>query len=92
MAWTFEFDPAAEKSLRKLDSQIAKRLLRFLYERVIALDDPRQLGAALQGPELGKYWKYRVGDYRIICRFVDQRMVVLVLHIGHRREVYRRGD
>jgi mRNA interferase RelE/StbE len=89
MAWTFEFDPAADKSLKKLDPQVAKRILRFLLERVGPLDDPRQLGAALQGPELGKYWKYRVGDLRVICRFIDRRVVVVVLHIGHRREVYR---
>jgi mRNA interferase RelE/StbE len=89
MAWIFEFDPAAQKSLKKLDPQIAKRILHFLRERVGRLDDPRQLGAALQGPELGKYWKYRVGDYRVICRFINQRVVVVVLHIGHRREVYR---
>lgn len=89
MAWTFEFDPAAEKSLAKLDPQIARRILRFLHERVVTLDDPRQLGAALQGPELGKYWKYRVGDYRLICRLVDQRLVVIVLRVAHRRESYR---
>jgi mRNA interferase RelE/StbE len=89
MAWTFEFDPAAEKSLKKLDPQIANRIMRFLHERVITLDDPRQLGAALQGPELGKYWKYRVGDFRIVCRLLDHKLVVLVLLVGHRREVYR---
>lgn len=89
MAWTIEFDPAADKSLQRIDRQIARRILRFLNERVAPLDDPRQLGAPLQGPELGKYWKYRVGDYRIVCRIVDDKILILVLRIDHRREVYR---
>lgn len=53
------------------------------------LDDPRGIGEALHGPELGSFWKYRVGDYRLICHIQDQRIAVLVLRIGHRRDVYR---
>lgn len=89
MAWTIEFDPAAAKELRKLDPVAARRITAFLRERLAPLDDPRSLGEALRGQALGEYWKYRLGDYRVITRLVDQRLVVMVVRIGHRREVYR---
>jgi mRNA interferase RelE/StbE len=89
MAWKIEFDPAALKELSKLDKPVEQRILRFLRERVARLDDPRQIGASLEGA-LSGLWKYRVGDYRIICSLEDARLVVLVLRIGHRREVYKR--
>lgn len=66
-----------------------KRIITFLETRIATLEDPRQTGKALQGSTLGKLWRYRVGDYRIICELQDQRLVVLVVEIGHRREVYR---
>lgn len=87
MAWSIEFDAAAKKELAKLDRPVAKRILAFLKERV--KEDPRSLGAALRGPKLGEFWKYRVGDYRVICRIEDGRLCVLVVKIGNRREVYR---
>jgi len=89
MAWKIEFDPAALKELKKLDKSVEKRILKFLRERVEKLDDPRQVGARLQGALCGM-WKYRVGDYRLICSLENDRLVVLVLRIGHRREVYKR--
>lgn len=89
MAWQIEFAPAAAKELNKLDGQVARRILTFLHERVAALDDPRGVGEALKGSELGEFWKYRVGDWRIVCHLEDQRVLVTVLRIGHRREVYR---
>jgi mRNA interferase RelE/StbE len=89
MAWKIEFDPAALKELSKLDKPVAERILKFLRERVARLDDPRQIGASLQGT-LSGLWKYRVGDYRLICSLEDDRFVVLVLRIGHRREVHER--
>ena len=89
MAWKVELDPAAERELGKIDPQHARRILAFLHERVATLDDPRSIGEALKGSRLGIYWKYRVGDYRIICRIEEERVVVLVLAIGHRREIYK---
>ncbi|RIH88178.1 Toxin RelG [Calidithermus terrae] len=89
MGYRIEFDPRAEKELAKLDREVARRILRFLRERVATLDDPRGIGEALHGPELGRFWKYRVGDYRLICHIQDQIIAVLVLRIGHRRDVYR---
>ncbi len=89
MVWQIEFDPAAKKELSKLDPQIAKRILQFLKERVAAQSDPRKLGQALKGSELGEFWKYRVGSYRIIAAILDNRICILVLRIGNRKEVYK---
>ena len=90
MAWTVEIDAGAKKDLAKLDRQIARRIVRFLRGRVAKLEDPRSIGKALHGSELGEFWKYRVGDYRLICSIEDERLVVLVLRIGHPREIYSR--
>lgn len=90
MAWQIEFDPDALKELRKLDKPIQIRLLGFLRQRIGPLADPRSVGEALSGDTLGRYWKYRVGDWRIVCDIQDHRIIVRVLRIGHRREVYRR--
>ena len=89
MAWRIEFDPAAAKELRKLDRPVQQRLLGFLRLRVAPLDDPRTIGEALAGERLGAFWKYRVGDWRLICDIQDERIVVRVLRLGHSREVYR---
>jgi len=89
MAWRIEFSPLARKGLRDLDPQIAKRILRFLSERVLREEDPRTIGEALKGSKLGEFWKYRVGSYRIICAIEDGELLVLVIRIGNRREIYR---
>ncbi|MBA1159413.1 type II toxin-antitoxin system RelE family toxin [Microvirga mediterraneensis] len=89
MAWRIEFDPAAERELSKLDPQVARRILKFLRERVATLDDPRSIGEALRGSRLGEFWKYRVGDYRIISHIEDAAVRILVVKIGNRRDVYR---
>ena len=89
MAWTVELSETADRELAKLDPQQRKRILKFLWGRVAALDDPRSIGEALHGSRLGEFWRYRVGDYRLICRIEDDRLIVLVLRVGHRREIYR---
>jgi mRNA interferase RelE/StbE len=89
MAWKVELDRDAERDLDKLDPQIARRILKFLYERVAKLEDPRSIGEALKGSKLGEFWKYRVGDYRIISSIEDAAVRVLVVEIGNRREIYR---
>ena len=89
MAWRIEFSPLAEKALAKLDRQSAQLILRFLNERVALLDDPRQIGEALKGSTLGAFWKYRVGDYRIIAHIDDGAVRILIVNLGNRREVYR---
>lgn len=90
MAWRIELDPAAARELDKLDPLAARRILRFLSERVAPSSDPRRLGEALKGSKLGEFWKYRVGDYRIIARIEDRLLLILVMRIGDRREIYRR--
>ncbi|HXZ39772.1 MAG TPA: type II toxin-antitoxin system RelE/ParE family toxin [Terriglobales bacterium] len=87
--WTIEFDPAAQRELDKLDKPVARRISKFLYDRIAKLDDPRKIGERLQGT-LSEFWKYRVGDYRLICSLEHGHLVVLVLRIGHRREIYKR--
>ncbi|MBZ0131971.1 MAG: type II toxin-antitoxin system RelE/ParE family toxin [Rhodocyclaceae bacterium] len=89
MAYEIEFDPEAVKDLKKLDRPVQQRIVAFLRERVATLDNPRLIGEALAGARLGNYWKYRVGDWRIICDIQDRRIVVRVLRVGNRREVYR---
>ena len=89
MAWLIKIDDEAQKDLAKLDKQIAKRITTFLRERVAVLDDPRSIGEALKGSRLGDFWKYRVGDYRIISNIEDGALRILVVKIGNRREVYR---
>ncbi len=89
MAWKVELDPAAERELGKLDPQIARRIINFLFERVSKLEDPRSIGQALQGSKFGEFWKYRVGDWRAVCKIEDERVSVLVFRIRHRSKVYR---
>lgn len=89
MVWTINYTESARKQLRKLDKQTARRILDFMDERIAAQEDPRNTGKALTGPMLGAYWRYRIGDYRIICDIQDGALCVLVIEIGNRREVYR---
>ncbi|MBB2694632.1 UNVERIFIED_ORG: mRNA interferase RelE/StbE [Rhizobium esperanzae] len=89
MAWSIEFHRAAERELEKLGHEAARRILRFLNDRVARLDDPRSIGEALKGSELGDFWKYRVGDYRVIASIDDGAVRILVVRIGNRRDVYR---
>jgi mRNA interferase RelE/StbE len=89
LAWQIKFDDASRKDLAKLDKQIAKRIAAFLRERVAVLDDPRSIGEALKGSKLGEFWKYRVGDYRIISSIEDGSLCILVVQIGNRKGVYR---
>ena len=89
MAFDIEFDPDAAKELKKLDRPVQQRLVGFLKERVAPLDNPREIGEALAGATLGNYWKYRVGNWRIICDIQDKRIVVRVLRVVNRKEIYR---
>jgi mRNA interferase RelE/StbE len=90
LAWQIKFDESAQADLAKLDKPIAKRITKFMRERVGALVDPRSIGEALKGSDLGNFWKYRVGDYRIISDIQDEFVRVYVVKVGNRREVYRR--
>ena len=89
MAWRIEFETIADKELSKIDPQVRRRILRFLFDRVAFLEDPRSIGDALVGAEFGEYWKYRVGDYRIIANIDDKEIIITMVKIGNRKEVYR---
>ncbi len=88
MAWTIEYTSMAKQQLRKLDKQVARRIVDFMDQRVAAASNPRQSGKALKGP-LGGLWRYRVGDCRVICEIQDGILCVLVVRIGNRKDVYR---
>ena len=88
MAWTIVYALSARKSVEKIDSITRKRIRDFLEIRLAGLDDPRSLGHALTGP-YRESWRYRVGDYRIICEIEDRRFVILAVEIGHRRDIYK---
>ncbi|MEI7934876.1 MAG: type II toxin-antitoxin system RelE/ParE family toxin [Chlorobiaceae bacterium] len=86
MAWKIEITGEAEKELSRIDKPAAKRLIRYLRERVSV--EPRSLGKSLRG-DLSGLWRYRVGDYRVICELYDEKVSVLVIRIGHLKDVYR---
>jgi mRNA interferase RelE/StbE len=87
--WTIEFAESAATQLRKLDRPVARRIIAFLQERVSTAADPRSLGEALKGDVLGHYWKYRVGDHRLIAEIRDLEIRIVVVRLGHRSVVYR---
>jgi len=87
LAWKIEFACAFERQLVKLDKTVSKQILRYLTERGAARDNPREMGRALTGDLQGR-WRYRVGDHRVICEFLDDEMIVLALNVGHRKEIY----
>ena len=89
MDWTVEISDVAEKQLRKLDRQIQKRLLDWLDDRIEGCKNPKHFGEPLRGGMSG-LWRYRVGDFRIICEIQEHQLIVLVLTVGHRREIYLR--
>lgn len=88
MIWTIEYTRTAETQLRKLDKQNAKRILDYLDGKISPLENPRTRGKALSGP-LGELWRYRIGDYRVICQIQDNYMRILVIEAGHRKQIYK---
>jgi mRNA interferase RelE/StbE len=88
LAWTIKFTNTALKQLEKLDKPTAAQITRILEGRVAKSANPRAFGKALTG-ELKGYWRYRIGDYRVICELKDRELIILALAIGHRRDIYR---
>jgi len=86
--WHVRLSREAERNLDDFDPQVARRILKYLDERVATMDNPRKLGKALKGSEWGDCWRYRCGDYRIIVDIIDREIVVHVLRIGNRKNVY----
>ena len=90
MVWSVKFDPAASRELSKLDPKVARPIPTFLNERVALLDDPCSIGECLKGFRLREFWKYRVGDYRILATFEEQTRKIVIVRIAHRRNVHRK--
>ena len=89
MAWRIEVEAGAKKDIAGLDRPVAKRVLSFLREKLGTREDPRSLGQALHGKTYGEFWKYRVGDIRIIARVEDAELLILVVRVGHRKNIYK---
>ena len=85
--WVVEFKPKAFKELKNLDHKIQAQIFHFLDRLVEHHESPRSVGLPLQGKSKG-FWRYRVGDYRLVCAIEDHRLIVVVLGVGHRREIY----
>jgi len=88
LKWITEITPEAYKDLKKLDPKAQRKILAFLTRLVDLYEGPREIGLALRGGRRD-LWRYRVGDYRIICEILDHKVVVMVLEMGHRRDMYR---
>lgn len=87
LAWKIEIAETAERQLAKLDRKAQADILRYLRERLATEENPRRFGDPLRR-ELASFWKYRIGNYRVVCEIQDEKVVVLVLRVGHRRNVY----
>jgi mRNA interferase RelE/StbE len=88
VSWDYKVSERALKQLKKLDKQVAAQILHYLDERIVGTSDPRQWGKQLKG-ELNNLWRYRCGNYRILCQLQDEMLTVLVLETGHRKDIYR---
>jgi mRNA interferase RelE/StbE len=87
LIWKTSLDPRAVKELKKLDKEIQRRIIDFLKEKLETHENPRRIGAPLAG-KLSGLWKYRIGDYRLVCQINDGMVEILVIHLGHRKNVY----
>lgn len=89
MRWTIKLSNKTSRTIEKMDSGARKKIVKFISEILPTMDNPRQTGKALQGTKLGGYWRYRVGDYRLICEIIDNEITILVVEIGHRSNIYK---
>jgi mRNA interferase RelE/StbE len=89
MAWQIEFSDDADRDFAKLDQSIQRRIFRYLHERIAKAADPRDFGKPLIH-ELAGLWRYRVGDYRVLCSVEEEKLTVLVVDIAHRSVIYER--
>ncbi|CAI3960967.1 type II toxin-antitoxin system RelE family toxin [Commensalibacter communis] len=88
MAWKIEYSRSALSELKKLDKSETRRIVNYMSDRISCLDDPRSAGKSLTG-NLNELWRYRVGNYRIVTEIQDQTICILVLRVGHRKDVYK---
>ncbi|MBR2251569.1 MAG: type II toxin-antitoxin system RelE/ParE family toxin [Neisseriaceae bacterium] len=90
LAWQIVIDAAAQKDFAKLDKSVEKRIRKYLEEEVIGkYDNPRAVGGVLHGKHYGEYWKYRIGDFRVVAKIEDDKLIIIVVKVAHRSKVYR---
>jgi len=89
LVWIVKYAESSLRQLKKLDKPVAQRVLDYMDERIAVLADPRAAGKNLVGPRMGSYWRYRIGDVRVICDRQDHALLILGVEVGHRRDVYR---
>ena len=89
MAWTIKISRAAARDLARMDPSIARRIVHYLNDRVARSENPRLLGQPLSGSRFKGYWRYRVGDYRVITTIEDREITIIVVYVGHRSDIYR---
>lgn len=89
MVWKIEYLKSIQKEVRKIDRTSQKKIREYLENKVAKMENPRDIGKALKG-EMKELWRYRIGDYRAICEIQDKSITVLVIHIGHRKNVYKK--
>ncbi len=88
MAWRVEWEDEAVKELKKLDTKARRTIVRFMRDKIATDEDPRRFGDPLR-KDLKGLWKYRIGPYRVICSIEDRQIVVLVVRVGHRKNIYK---
>lgn len=88
MGWTVQISNFAEKQIKKLDKNVQKRILDYLFDRLEDCKNPRHFGEPLKG-NLSNFWRYRIGDYRVICEIHDDKLTIVAISVGHRRDVYK---
>ena len=87
MVWSVEWDEAALRDIKSLHKQIQERVFDYIDERILPAEHPRQFGKGLSANKSG-LWRYRVGDYRILCNLIDDKSIIQILAVGHRKDVY----
>jgi len=87
VSWVYRFNESAKQELKKLDRQIQKEIVAYLDDRIVTREDPRRFGKPLRA-DLAGLWRYRVRDYRLVCQIQDDVLLVLVVTVGHRKDVY----
>jgi mRNA interferase RelE/StbE len=88
LAWRVEWEDEAVKELKKLDTKARRTIVRFMRDKIATDEDPRRFGDPLR-KDLKGLWKYRIGPYRVICSIEDRQIVVLVVRVGHRKNIYK---
>ena len=86
--YTVEFSPKARKKLDKLDAPVRARISTWIDKNLEGCENPRRRGKPLEG-EFGGQWRYRVGDYRLIAKILDDKIIILIINVDKRNDIYK---